>query len=255
MRYIIALVLGLITGVIIFVAGLTYNPFLADRRLSPLSVTNEEVITLSFSNVPNQSIVYTNNGESLQQSRLARALRLWKAPIRSTSAPYPAKVLQLWEAPIRDTEAMVTVMRDARGQTAGLGVKISSDSEKSRLLFGETIADSVWYVFLPEQGAFFIEQTENYWPFVREIAIPAWRSSANNWRGSWIGDMTAGPRALGTAAVSIRSGRAEGAQMNGVESLSVRAYSVDSGLVGAEGRLIIEIPESRVEAVDETDLP
>lgn len=243
MKYIIALVLGFFTGVIILVAGLIYNPFMADRGLSPLSVTDEEVITLSFSNVPSESIIYTNSGESLQQSRLVRALRLWKAPVRSTSAPHPAKVRQLWEAPIRSTEAMMTVMRDARNQTAGIGVKFSSDSEKSRLLFGETIADSVWYLYLPEQGAFFIEQTENYWPFVREVALPAWRSSANTWRGSWLGDTTAGPGALGTAAVSSGSGRAEGIQMNGVESLSVRAYSADSGLVGAEGRLIIEIPE------------
>lgn len=250
MKYVIALVLGFFAGVIIFVAGLIYNPFMADRGLSPLSVTDEEVITLSFSNVPSESIVYTNNGESLQQSPLTGTLRLWKAPVRSVSAPYPAKVLQLWEAPIRSTEAMVTVMRDARNQTAGIGIKFSSDSEKSRLLFGEVIADSVWYLYLPEQGAFFIEQTENYWPFVREVAFPAWRSSANNWRGSWLGNMTAGPGALGTAAVSSGSGRVEGIQMNGVESLSVRAYSADIGLVGAEGRLIIEVPGSLSEPVD-----
>jgi hypothetical protein len=250
MKYIIALVLGFFAGVIIFVAGLVYNPFMADRGLSPLSVTDEKVITLSFSNVPSDSIIYTNNGESLQQSRLAGALRLWKAPIRSVSAPYPAKVLQLWEAPIRSTEAMVTVMRDARNQTAGIGIKFSSDSEKSRLLFGEVIADSVWYLLLPEHGAFFIEQTENYWPFVREVALPAWRSSANSWRGSWLGDMTAGPGALGTAAVSSCSGRAAGIQMNGVESLSVRAYSADIGLVGAEGRLLIEVPRALNDAVD-----
>lgn len=250
MKYVIALVLGLLTGAAIFVAGLVHNPFSADRGLSPLSVTDQEVITLSFSNVSSESIVYTNNGESMQQSGLTRALRLWKAPIRSTTAPYPAKVLQLWEAPIRSTEAMATVMRDGRNQTAGIGIKFSSDSEKSRLLHGEAIADSVWYILLPEQGTFFIEQTENYWPFISEVAFPAWRSSANSWRGSWLGDTTSGPGALGTAAVSGGSGRAKGVQMNGVESLSARAFSADGGLVGAEGRLIIEIPESPDESVD-----
>ena len=253
MKYVIALILGLVTGTALFVAGLIYNPFGSDRSLSPLSVTDAEVITLSFSSVPTDSIVYTNNGESLQQSSLERALRLWKAPIRSTSAPHPAKVLQLWEAPIRSTEAMVTVMRDARNQTAGIGIKISSDSEMSRLLHGEAIADSVWYIILPEQGTFFIEQTENYWPFIREVAFPAWRSSANNWRGSWLGNMTDGPGALGTAAVSSGTGRVKGVQMNGLESLSARAFSADSGLVGAEGRLIIEIPEPQNASVDPGD--
>ena len=250
MKYIITLILGLVVGGAIFVTGLVYNPFTADRHLSPLSVTDAEVITLSYSNVPNETIVYTNNGESLQQSRLEAALRLWKAPIRSASAPHPAKVLQLWEAPIRSTEAMVTVVRDGRNQTAGIGVKFSSDSEESRLLFGEAIADSVWYIYLPEHGAFFSEQTENYWSFFRKVAFPAWRSSANSWRGNWLGDMTSGPGALGTATVSSGSGRAQGMHMNGVESLSARAYAADRGLVGAEGRLIIEIPESKVESVD-----
>jgi hypothetical protein len=255
MKYVIALILGIVTGAAIFAVGLINNPFLADRGLSPLSVTDAEVITLSFSNVPTESIVYTNNGESLQQSRLARALRLWKAPLRSTSAPHPAKVLQLWEAPIRSTEAMAKVMRDARNQVAGIGIKFSSDSEKSRLLHGEAIADSVWYILLPEQGTFFIEQSENYWPFVREVAFPAWRSSANNWRGSWFGDMTAGPGALGTAVVSGGSGRVKGIQMNGVESLSTRAFSADSGLVGAEGRLLIENPQQLDESLDDTATP
>jgi len=255
MKYVIALILGFVAGAAVFIAGLVYNPFIADRGLSPLSVTDAEVITLSFSNVPTESIVYTNNGESLQQSKIGRALRVWKAPIRSTSAPHPVKVLQLWEAPIRSTEAMVTVMRDGRNQTAGIGIKFSSDSETSRLLYGEMIADSVWYILLPEQGAFFIEQTENYWPFVREVAFPAWRSSANNWRGSWLGDMTAGPGALGTAAVSGGSGRLDGVQMNGVESLSTRAFSAASGLVGAEGRLLIEIPETQYDSENDTDTP
>jgi len=233
MKYVIALILGLVTGAAIFVASLIYNPFIADRGLSPLSVTDAEVITLNFSNAPAESVVYTNDGESLQQ-------------------PHPAKVLQLWEATIRETSALVTVMRDARNQVAGIGVKISSDSEKTRLLYGEAIADSIWYIFLPEHGSLFIRQTENYWPFVREVAFPAWRSSANNWRGSWIGDMTTGPGALGTAAVSGGSGRVEGLQMKSVESLSVRAFSADTGLVASEGRLIIEMPQSLDESLDES---
>lgn len=231
MKYLIALGLGLITGAAIFIAGLIYNPFIADRGLSSLSVTDAEVITLNFSNAPAESVVYTNDGESLQQ-------------------PHPAKVLQLWEAPINQTSAMATVMRDARNQVAGIGIKFSSDSEKTRLLHGEAIADSVWYIFLPEHGSLFIEQTENYWSFIREVAFPAWRSSANNWRGSWFGNMTAGPGALNTAAVSGGSGRVQGLQMEGVESLSVRAFSADTGLIASEGRLIIEMPQSLDESLD-----
>ena len=232
MKYVIALVLGILTGVALFAAGLLYNPFIADRGLSPISVTRSEVIALNFSNVPAESIAYTNDGESLHP-------------------PFPEKILQLWEAPIRKTSAMTTVMRDARNQVAGIGVKFMSDSESTKLLTGDMITDSVWYLYLPEHGSLFIEQTENYFPFVREVAFPAWRSSANSWRGNWLGDLSAGPGALGTAAVVGGSGRVEGLVMDGVESMSVQAFSSDTGLVSAEGRLLIELP---VSTVDEDDL-
>ena len=230
MKYVVSLVLGLLVGAAIFVLVLFYNPFIADRGLSPLSVTNAEVIALSFSNVPAETIAFTNDGESLHR-------------------PHPEKVLQLWEAPIRKTSAMATVMRDGRNRVAGIGVKFSSESESTNLLSGEALVDSAWYVYLPQHGSLFIEQTENYFPFIREVAFPAWRSSVNSWRGSWLVDLTTGPGALGTAAVTGGSGRVEGLQMEGVESISVRAFSADAGLVSSEGRLIIELPEDQ--AADE----
>ena len=224
MKYVAALVLGLIVGAALFVAGLLVNPFIADRGVSPLSVTDAQVISLNYDTVPAESIVYTNDGESLQP-------------------PHPQKVLQLWEAPIRLTSAMATVMRDARNQVAGIGVKFMSNSESTRLLRGEAIVDSVWYIYLPEHGSMFIEQTENYFPFIREVAFPAWKSSADSWRGQWFGDLTAGPGALGTAKVSGGSGRLDGLTMEGVESINVKAFSAETGLVSAEGRLIIELPQ------------
>lgn len=223
MKYVIALVLGFFTGAILFAVGVLYNPFVADRGLSPLSVTDAEVITLGYSVVPFETIMYTNNGESMQ-------------------APHPARVQQLWEAPIRQSDAMVSLLNDAMGQPAGLGVKFSSRSESTHLFGGEAIMDSAWYVYLPDRGSLFIHQTENYWPFLQQVAFPAWRNSGNNWRGSWLGDLTAGPGALGTAAAAGSSGEFRGLEMEAVESLSVKAFSTDTGFVSAEGRLLIELP-------------
>jgi len=224
MKYVVALVLGLIIGAAILAVGVVYNPFTVDRVLSPLSVTEAQVIVLKFSRVPAESLVYTNNGDSVP-------------------SPYPEKVLQLWEAPIRKTSAMATVMRDARNQPAGIGIKISSLSESTHLLRGEAIVDSIWYVYAPQHGSMFIQQTENYLPFVREVAFPAWKSAANSWRGTWMGNMTSGPGALGMAAVSGGSGRVKGLDLDGVETLSVRAFSADAGFVAAEGQLLIELPD------------
>ena len=233
MKYLISLLLGLVVGAAIFAAGMIYNPFLLDRGLSPLSVTESEVISLNFSSVPSDAIVYTNDGDS----RLK---------------PFPEKVQQLWEPSIRLTSAMATVMRDARSQTAGIGIKFSSRSERTRLLRGEAIVDSVWYVYVPDHGSLFIEQFENYWTFLREVGIPAYRSSANNWKGTWIGDLTAGPGALGTAAVSGGAGSFQGLKMEGLESLTATAYSIDDGLVAAEGRLLIEMPDGVEDFEDES---
>jgi hypothetical protein len=225
MKHIASLLLGMLVGVILFGLVLVYNPFVTDRGLSPLSVTDAQVISLNYSVVPAESIVFTNDGESMHD-------------------PHPAKVLQLWEAPIRQTSAMVSLLHDARSRVAGVGVKVSSLSESSRLFNGDAIVDSVWYIFLPGNGSMFIQQTENYWPFLQNVAFPAWRSSANSWRGRWLGNLTAGPGALGTAPASGSSGRFAGLEMEAVESLSVDAFSSDHGFISAEGRLLIALPES-----------
>jgi len=232
MKYLIALLLGLFVGAAVFAAGLIYNPFLVDRGLSPLSVTDSEVISLNFSSVPSDAIVFTNDGESRVE-------------------PFPEKVLQLWEPSIRLTSATATVMRDARSRTAGIGIKFSSRSERTRLLRGEAIVDSVWYVYRPGRGSLFIEQSENYWTFLREVGLPAYRSSANNWKGTWIGDLTVGPGALGTAAVTGGAGPLQGLKMQGLESLTTTAYSIDDGPVAAEGRLLIEMPGAVEDFEDE----
>ncbi len=231
MKYIIALLLGLLVGAAVFAAGVIYNPFVSDRGLSPLAVTGAEVLALNFSVIPSDSIVFTNSGESRQK-------------------PYPEKVLQLWEAPIRYTSTMATVLRDARSQTTGIGVKISSLSEQTRLLEGEALVDSVWYLHLPGRGSLFIEQSENYWKFLRQVGLPAYQSSANSWKGNWLGDLTVGPGALGTARVTGGTGTLQGLQMEGLESLSARAFSVEEGLIAADGRLQIELPA----AVDDSDV-
>ena len=231
MKYVMALLLGIVVGAVLFAFALLYNPLASGGGLSPLSVTDAEVISLSYSIVPSESIVYTNDGESMQ-------------------APKPEKVPQLWEAPVRQTSAMVVSMDDARGEHAGIGIKLSSKSESSHLFRGEAIMDSVWYIYLPGQGSLFLSETENYWTFLRQVAFPAWRSSANNWRGTWTGNVTAGPGALGTAAVYGASGVLRGLEMEAVESLSVKAFSSDQGFVSAEGRLMIALPDETIETVD-----
>ena len=68
------------------------------------------------------------------------------------------------------------------------------------------MVSSVWHVYLPGQGTFMIDQTENYWSYICEVVVPARMSSGDNWRGAFHGVMTSGPGALGTARVTGGSG-------------------------------------------------
>ena len=224
-RYVLALLVGMAVGLMLVAVFLFYNPFTGPNDLSPLSVTDNEVIHLSYSAVAKDTLIYTNNGES-------------------QVAPHPPKVTQLWEPAVQSTTALVTVLEDSRGQVAGIGVKFSSHSERTNILEGKLLVDSVWHVFLPERGTLFIEQWENFWNFVREIVVPARWSSGDSWRGSWLSNITAGPGALGTAWVAGGSGQFLGLNTEAVEALSAIAYSVEQGPVAMTGELSIEIPRS-----------
>jgi len=227
MKYILVLIAGFLVGAASFAIGLAYNPFIGRSELSPLAVTDAQTVTLGYSAVASESVMFTNDGES-------------RVP------PHPEKTQQLWEAPIRQTDAMATVLRDGRNQVAGLGIKVASAAESTRLVEGKVLINSVWYVYLPGRGSFFVEQTENYWDYLRDIVLPAYRSSAGTWKGIWTGNVTAGPGALGTARVVGGSGEFDGLEMLGVESLSVRTWRVAGGPLAADGQLTIELPADKI---------
>jgi len=228
MRVFVVLFLGIAVGACIAVAFLFYNPFTAQASLSPLSVSEQQQISLSYSAVAENSILFTNDGES-------------------RVAPYPAKVLQLWEAPVRQTTMLVAPMHDARNELAGFGIKFSSWSERTNLLDGKALMDSAWYIYMPEQGSLFIEQSENHWSFLREIVASAYMSSGDNWRGRWLGTITDGPGALGTARVRGGSGKFRDLESESIEVLAAKAFSTELGPVGLDGLLTIDLPSATTE--------
>ena len=221
-KYFAGLLLGMLLGMVAASTLLYFNPLASRISLSPSSVSNNEILSVGYSAVPTDSIVYTNNGESRIK-------------------PHPENIRELWEAPIRRSEVLVTIVTDSRNNPAGIGIKFSSDSEKSRLINGEALVDSAWHIHLVERGSLFVEQTENYWNYLRKIVVPAYWSTANHWKGLWNGNMTVGPGALGTAAVSGGTGEFAGLESEAVEAVSASAYSVSQGPVSMEGRLNIDL--------------
>ncbi|NNC77517.1 MAG: hypothetical protein HKN77_06090 [Woeseiaceae bacterium] len=223
MKYLVALIMGIATGGAVAFGLLYFNPFMSTSNVSPIMVSDRQQFSLNYSAVAKHAIAYTNNGES-------------------RIAPHPGKILQLWEPPIRQTSALVVKLHDARNNPVGIGIKMSSNSERTRVLNGEALADSVWHVFLPNEGTLLIAQTENYWNFLRDIVVPAHWNSGNGWKGNWHGTLTNGPGALGTAVVHGNSGIYAGLESEAIELITAKAYSSTAGPVAMTGQLIVELP-------------
>ena len=225
MKYVLSLVAGIIIGALMFAAGLYYNPFTAQQAISPLAVTDDQVLELGFTSVPNESILYTNDGES-------------------AITPHPERVSDLWEPAVADTSVFVTELLDARGELAGIGIKSSTASEATDLLFGKALMSSVWHVYVPGRGTFVMDQSENYWSYLRQIVIPARWSGGDSWKGNIHGITTDGPGALGTARISGGSGDFAGMASEAIESFTAKAYSATEGPVYMTGSLTITLPQA-----------
>jgi len=223
MKYVISLLTGVLLGALLFSVALYYNPFAGQVTISPLSVTQDRVINLSYSAVASEGILYTDAGDSI-------------------IATHPDRVADLWELAIIDTRIFVTTLHNTRGDVAGIGFKFTSDSERTSLLNANAEVNSVWHVYLPGQGTFLIDQSENYWRYIHDIVIPARWSSGDNWIGAFHGIMTSGPGALGIARVTGGSGDFAGQRTEAVESLTARAYSALTGPVSMNGNLAIIAP-------------
>ena len=225
MKYFIALIVGIVTGAALFAAGIYFNPFSDKQSVSPLAVGSERLLNLTYTAVPSESVLFTNDGES--------AIR-----------PHPEKTAELWEDTVRNSSVMVVSLRDSRGEPAGIGVKFSSASEATRILNSEALVDSAWHIYLPERGTLFVGQRENYWAFLRDIVVKARWNSADSWRGTWNWVMTTGPNALGTARVSGGNGQFADVDTEAVESLKASAYSARSGPVAMDGSLAVSLPDA-----------
>ncbi|MEX0708646.1 MAG: hypothetical protein WD078_11835 [Woeseia sp.] len=223
MKYFVGLLLGMIVGVAIFGAAIYWNPFVGRSSVSPLALSTD-MVELTFSEVPEKSIAWIDNGDSA-----------WP--------PHPQKVQELWEPAIADTVVLVTRLNDSRGQPAGFGIKFSTGAESARLMNGEVLVNSVWHVWLSGQGGLLIEQTENEWPWLRDVVIPARWSTSNHWRGTWFGILTVGPSALGSGRVTAGSGRFSGAEGEAVEARRASAYSATSGPAAVDGSLTVVLSD------------
>lgn len=229
MKYLVSMLIGVLLGVFLFVAGMYYNPFSERQAVSPLAMLDDERLDVTYTAVPGETILYTDNGESIIST-------------------HPDRVAELWEPAIVDTRIAVNLLTDSRGEAVGLGIKFSSDSEQTRLISSQVLVNSAWHIYVPGQGTLFVDQIENYWSYLREVVVPARWSSGDNWKGSFFRIMTQGPNALGTARVTGGNGNFAGMSGEAVESLTAQAYSAIDGPVSMDGSLTITVPQATSES-------
>jgi hypothetical protein len=229
MKYFVSLLLGIIVGICLFAAGFYLNPLAGSSKVSPLAISESNLRNYVYSPVAAEAIAVTNDGESI-------------------TLPFPDTIDELWEPAIENTRLLVTRLTDSRGEPVGVGIKMSTPADRSRLLTGDLLVDSAWHVYLPGQGTLAVYQEENYWSYLRDIVIPAWRSGSDSWRGTWSRTMTTGPGSLGTGRAVGLGGVFAGAEGEVVEMISARAYSTRQGPVAMNGTLTIKLPERASEA-------
>lgn len=226
MKYLFALLTGVVAGAALFAVLLYLNPLARPVAVSPLAVSPTSMLELNFSAAPADTIA-----------------TVYSSDIRAHS--YPARVQQLWDPALSHTKVAVTALRNSRGQPRAIGVKFSSLAKQAGLLKANVPANSNWHLWMLQEGGLFVNQTENLWFQLHDVVVPAYLSSGKAWRGTWFGIMTSGPGALGTARVTGGIGKYSGMTGEAVESAMVKAYQADAGPLSTDVNLAISLPAGR----------
>ncbi|MEM7278861.1 MAG: hypothetical protein AAF385_12120, partial [Pseudomonadota bacterium] len=207
MKALIGLLLGFVAGVVLVLAALYYAPFNSSNERVPIANEGPGILQLQTGSHLGGAVAYTNSG-------------LERLPVS------PANIEQLLYPANRGAHMAVHAMRNEQGEIVGLGVKMFAWSDESRLLFGKVLSNSVWNVMLPGTGSYFVAETENYWPFVKNVALPAWQASDTGWQGDFTEDTTVGP--LGTTEGIMMGGNGvlRGQRGTAKESLSISDYAM-----------------------------
>lgn len=222
MKYLLVLLAGLASGVLLFALLLYANPLVESRATPPITVTGKGEFALGYTATPMGSIAWVDNGES-------------------SVRPRPPLIKELEEPAIEDTLLIVTLLQNSRGMPAGFGVKFLSPAEETGLLRGVYPMQSAWHIWLLDRGGLMIDQTENHYFYLRDVVLQAHLDSGDNWRGSWFGVLTDGPNQFGTARVSGGSGSLSGVEGKAAETVTAKAYSAASGPASIDGRITISL--------------
>ena len=219
MRYIFAIVVGILVGAAGAAAALYYNPLTNVHE-----VQAEESLTLAYDFPGGSTLALTHAG----QLGLPRI---------------PTDVPALWEATIADVVLNVLVLEDENGEPFALASRVSVPSQDTDLLLRGFLVAERWLITVPGQGTLFVDGENNLWPFLKESLIPV-RYFQQEWHGPARYPVTVGPTSAHTAEVFGVSGAFAGKRGGALETYDLRRFSAGLGIEALRGTLAVALDRS-----------
>ena len=204
MKYFWTLLAGFLTGAMLALTGLYFNPL--TETFGPLPASDDSMFT--YSSPVTSELVFAHGNRSRMPS-------------------YPSGVPNLWEDTINESALSVVELRGSDG-TAAIASRISYPSEETDLLRSGVLLTDDWVVSFPGQGSLLISAQSNWWPFLKEVLIPVWYLG-RPWPGPSEYAPTVGPANGVWALVNGATGRFAGVTGTAAERYSIQSFDEQVG--------------------------
>ncbi|MEW6443871.1 MAG: hypothetical protein AB1640_23245 [bacterium] len=214
-RVIFLWVAGLLGGVLLACAAVYFFPYAHVSRAERMLAAPESCASRAesfFMEIPGNIVAATHGGSF-------------------PFDPFPPGMALLGDPALASGLAVLTKLRDARGEVIGFATELETISPQSSLLRGLLMTDTYWSLILPGRGTVHLYQTENNWKFVKKVVLPA-VLKRSPWSGNWPDLHTHGPGTDGRGRIVGGSGEFRGISGSFVEIGTTRSFSPDGGLAG-----------------------
>ena len=215
MKYVLALLAGLIAGAVAAIAALYFNP-LTQRSAEPGGSPDW---SLQFGLAPAATWIATHD-EKLS------------LPVVPSEAPL------LWEPGIKGSLLTALPLHDASGRLAAFGTRVTVPSAATEFLRAGLLVDDYWLISIPGQGTLFMHAVSNEWPLLRDTMVRV-DLLRRDWKGPGAYAPTVGPGAEGASIMGL-SGAFAGSRGQGRERLALDNYSGSLSTLTGELHLDLE---------------
>ena len=215
MKYVLALLAGLVAGAAVAIAALYFNP-LTQRSAEPGGSPDW---SLQFGLAPAATWIATHD-EKLG------------LPV------VPSEVPLLWEPGIKGSLLTALPLHDASGRLAAFGSRVTVPSAATEFLRAGLLVDDFWLISIPGQGTLFMHAVNNEWPLVRDTVVRVDLLN-RDWKGPGAYAPTVGPGEAG-ASVTGLSGAFAGRTGHGRERSALNNYTGSLAALSGELHLDIE---------------